>query len=326
MILRVAFWNVENLFHWTAQHGRKTGPKSFAEYNAKLSAVARGIRKLFKREKADVIGLAEIGDRNVLQDLIGRLGGIYSGVWVDAVRDNQPGLGMLYRHAMMTATELTVYPDRQVIANDELRPRYIAAEFTLLARPLNFVIVVSHWKSNLGKRSDVLDDRKSTARELGDFLLSRSAASIQPVILMGDFNADPFDPIFDEQRLRGRRSYATIRWWRNEMACLYNPCWRFLTPDVPYREGCKDGYLQERPQTSLASGEGIYDQILVSKSLLSDERLVFREEDVSLYCDTVNSEHVGRGRKIPLRWSESWAHGSRGVSDHFPILAKIRIR
>ena len=325
MELRVAFWNVENFFHWKAEHGRATGPKSSDEYRAKLAAVTGVIRRLFASHPVDAVGLAEIGDRMVLNDVLHELGGQYVPVWQGASKKNQTGLGLIYRQAAVSAAEIQVYPNRPVIDRDGLRPRYLAVTLTHQASGVSFFVVISHWKSNLGEPDDVLEDRVHTARSLGDLLLDQSSRESTPAMVMGDFNADPFDGVFDEQRLRGRRSYLTMSWWKNELATLYNPFWRFLAPQAPFPDGRAPGFREDRPQTSLAACEGIYDQMLFSKSLLTHPRIVFQEGRVQYFYDAGNSKHAGGGRRIPERWPKEWTPVARGVSDHFPVCAEMTI-
>jgi predicted extracellular nuclease len=66
-MVTVATWNVENFY----RPGSEFGPKTGADYQAKLDALAATILA----SQADVIGLQEIGDPAALADLVTLLGG-----------------------------------------------------------------------------------------------------------------------------------------------------------------------------------------------------------------------------------------------------------
>ena len=66
-MVTVATWNVENLY----RPGSEFGPKTEADYQAKLNALAATI----STSQAEVIGLQEIGDPAALADLVTVLGG-----------------------------------------------------------------------------------------------------------------------------------------------------------------------------------------------------------------------------------------------------------
>jgi hypothetical protein len=69
--LRVAFWNVKDLF--APDSGVKRGPQTPAELDAKISAIAQVLRSLFDDQGPDLIGLAEIHTAAILDQLIGQL-------------------------------------------------------------------------------------------------------------------------------------------------------------------------------------------------------------------------------------------------------------
>lgn len=67
VLVRVATWNLENLF----RPGGAAGPGSEAEYETKLVALAATIGQL----KPDVLGVQEVGSTDALADLVAKLGG-----------------------------------------------------------------------------------------------------------------------------------------------------------------------------------------------------------------------------------------------------------
>lgn len=69
--LSVAFWNVYNLFREGAHSTR--GPKSEPERHAKLDALATVIGRLADGNLPDILVLAEVGDAQLIAELISRL-------------------------------------------------------------------------------------------------------------------------------------------------------------------------------------------------------------------------------------------------------------
>jgi endonuclease/exonuclease/phosphatase family metal-dependent hydrolase len=67
VVVRVATWNLENLF----RPGGDAGPPSETEYKAKLAALADTIGQL----APDVLGVQEVGSPEALADLVAKLGG-----------------------------------------------------------------------------------------------------------------------------------------------------------------------------------------------------------------------------------------------------------
>ncbi len=98
--LKLAFWNVENLFEpqLVARGVVHGGPTSDEELEAKAAALARTIDQFFGGEGPDLLGLSEIGNREIAQQIAARLaGGPYAIVWAERHHPNQTGLGLLAR-------------------------------------------------------------------------------------------------------------------------------------------------------------------------------------------------------------------------------------
>jgi len=66
-VLKVMTWNVENLF----RPGTEFGPKSQATFDAKL----QGLASMINGQAPDAVGLQEIGERDILDDLLPLLQG-----------------------------------------------------------------------------------------------------------------------------------------------------------------------------------------------------------------------------------------------------------
>jgi endonuclease/exonuclease/phosphatase family metal-dependent hydrolase len=168
--------------------------------------------------------------------------------------------------------------------------------------------------------------RRETARSLGEDLLNNISPASLPVVLLGDFNVDPFDPVLNTPPLRCRRSYSTIDDWRNSTATFYNPTWRFLAPADSWRHGRAQGYQEPRPQRTHEQEDSLIDQILFSKSFLQHDRINFCDTGVRIFHSPDLARFTGNGKLSPRRWSRKWAPGVLGVSDHFPICAELALK
>jgi hypothetical protein len=144
--IRVAFWNVENLFHWRLQH--EQGPKTPQEYEAKVRAVAQTITSLFGMVPPDAVGLAEVGSRQVLGDILALLPIGYVGRYSEGA-GSRPGLAFIFNPNAFEVSRVRPYPDKATTYNTNSRPWYIKARVTERTTGIEMLIVVNHWKSNV---------------------------------------------------------------------------------------------------------------------------------------------------------------------------------
>lgn len=210
--LRVAFWNVQNLFEpgtW------KNGPTDEPELVAKLDAIARTLNGLFAGAGPDLVGLAEIHTERILGLLEQRLRGPYLRLFEPCGDDRWTGLSVLARterFARLVPVEVyrpwvTSMP-RWLIARCQLREDQGGA---------SILFVVNHWRSRVNEaRSNAASERYETARALRG-KLARSRLDTCAIVL-GDFNAEPFEEPFGEAGLRSVRHFHPHLW---EGGCAY---------------------------------------------------------------------------------------------------------
>jgi hypothetical protein len=316
--LKLAFWNVENLFEpqLVARGVVHGGPTSEEELEAKTAALARTIDQFFGGQGPDLLGLAEVGTRAFAEQIATRLaGGPYVVVWADRHHPNQTGLGFLARESVVAEAEcLHVHPER-----GNKRPRSMIVRCALRGVRPEFLVVVNHWKA--GRRGTDHSDREETAHWLhGKLRGLASFGKLTAVLALGDFNAEPFaEPL---KRLQTCRTIRPVL-WRAEQAMLYNPSWRLLVERDCFSPGSGTRYEQTRPTTSQGEDEPrIIDQLLVSgDALLRKGAITLREESLDFHCDdrTTKRRH---GILTPARWH---AAKHTGASDHFPLLCRCEI-
>lgn len=318
--LHVAFWNVQNLFE--PKPGGK-GPADDRELDAKLDTLATVIDGLFEGDGPDLLGLAEVETAGVLASLERRLRSRYLRLF-EPGPDRWTGLSVLARvEHFADIDRVKAYREWDRSPQDRSMPRYLAARCQLKQGGEPIVFVVNHWRSRLGG-PDAASERRKTARDLGDWLASKQDDPC--VVVVGDFNAEPFEEPFGDFGLRAARHFSPDLWAQLAPACLYNTAWRFLCEPDPWEvvEAGGSAYDAPRPMTTYADPPPVLlDQLLVSGRALRGGPITLLEQTVGYACAGVAVPAAG-GHKRPARWTYAEGRGS-GASDHFPVVATFRI-
>ena len=106
MVVRIATWNLENLFEPPSEFG----PKTDAEYDAKLVALAGAITRM----DPHVLAVQEVGDPAALQELADRVGGTWHIETADpeAGTDHAIRVGILSRVVLTEPRQAAAFPDK----------------------------------------------------------------------------------------------------------------------------------------------------------------------------------------------------------------------
>jgi exonuclease III len=313
--LKVAFWNVENLFDPANNVGR--GPKDAPELEAKLDRLAACINSFFgEGEPPDLLALAEVNT----VDLLNRLGsklvkGPYRILWEKPGKHDQTGLGVLARDPIVN---LEIVDAQRPLAS--ARPRCLILRCALIG-DISFVFVVNHWKSQLPSPDGKLAsdaDRKETALWLRDTL---DELEDKCILLIGDFNAEPMEMYFDTLHLPCFRHFSKVILGNSKV--FYNTAWRYLAEPFYWEEWASNPKLKEpRPKRTHSGGFVIWDQLMVSAGALKDGPIKLLEKTVRYYISHFNARHNKNGVLEPMRWTDGEVIGA---SDHFPLLAEFEI-
>jgi endonuclease/exonuclease/phosphatase family metal-dependent hydrolase len=309
----VAFYNVENLFDTINQSGNydlEYTPEGTNKWNSrlyieKLDRIAEVISKIGQDYTPDgpaIIGLSEIENRYVLEDLVKQQrikDRDYRVVFIRG-RDRRVNNAFLYNPKYF---ELTQYTNKEVRTDDpSFRTRdHIIMSGKLLGEPMHFI--VCHWPSRRGgeKRSLPLRVAAATAARVA----IDSLKSLDPqakIIIMGDFNDDPRDASVvkylnsggDQKRLKEGQ--------------LFNP---FM---AIHKKGV--GSLAYRDSWNL------FDQILVSQSLLGSDLSTFKFNRAEVFNKPFLRTPSGRFKDYPHRTHAGGVYLG-GYSDHFPTFVLL---
>lgn len=305
------FYNVENLFD-TIDDAEKRDEEFLPDgenrwdsdkYLHKLDQMSEVISKVGKDYSPDgvaILGLSEIENRQVIEDLIKMPALIdfgYQIVHYDSPDRRGVDVGLIYQKKYFEVTNSTSNQLR-IEDMDEFYTRdQLVVSGKLLGDPIHFI--VNHWPSRYGgeKRSRPLRNAAAVlSRQLVDSLLA-----IDPdakIILMGDLNDNPNnESVKDIMRAKGDISKLAA-------GDLYNPMYAM------YKKGI--GSNAYRDTWSL------FDQTLLSQGLLGEEYSTFTFYKAHIFNKGFLIQKDGRYKGYPYR---SFAAGTwqGGYSDHFPV-------
>ena len=186
-LVTVVFWNVQNFFDWRTAEVRYASKSAFY---SKCSKVARTLMLISEQEGEcpDIAAFAEIGDRYVLESLLGttclrKLG--YGIVHYDSPDPRGIDCGLIYRRKalkLLDSAPCHIYDSTgaMIPTRDILMAKFASAAGDTLA------VLVNHHPSKLREGAAA---RRAAARNRMHFLAdSLLAAGCRCVLAVGDFN------------------------------------------------------------------------------------------------------------------------------------------
>lgn len=318
-VYSVAFYNLENLFDTI--NNPDTNDEEFLpdgtyrwgalKYQNKLEKLAYTIGKLatdkFCPQGPAVIGVSEIENRQVLEDLIktGELANRnYDIVHFDSPDRRGVDVGMLYdrnQFEVDTAISARLYM--------ECAPNSLTRDQLLVSGRLageRVHIIVNHWPSRLGGEKESRCRREAAAalsKHLADSVLAADPQS--KVIIMGDLNDDPNNKSCSEV-LGAVKEQDDVK-----EGGYFNTMWKL------YDEGF--GTLGYQGKWNL------FDQMIVSANLVGKDRSTLKYFKSEIFNKDFLRQSTGKYKGYPKR-THAQGRYLNGYSDHFPViiyLAKI---
>lgn len=309
-IYSVAFYNLENLFDTEDDpltRDEEFTPKgknlwTLEKYNKKLSNMASVISKLGREYSPfgpAAIGVSEIENRKVLEDLIAQKS--LAGMNLDIIHYDSPDrrgvdVGLIFNPNLFKVSSSKIYP-YILPENPDFKTRDVLLVSGTLAGD-SFHVLVNHWPSRLGKKSTQL-------REFAALINKHIADSIYmadpsaKIVIMGDMNDDPSDKS-TRVVLNAKKKEQDVK-----EGGLYNTMWSFFDKGI--------GSLSYQGRWNL------FDQIIISKSLLGDNYSSLRYWKAEIFNRSFITQQEGKYKGYPLR---TFSEGKfiNGYSDHFPVL------
>lgn len=299
---------------------RRGWPKSPDEFDEKHRRVVAAFSKMFGTELPDLIGLGE-----VTPDAAGRL---QSDLFPEhelfpsgATVANETQVAILFRRGIGFTSGLPITADR-VTPGTRSMP---VVNFVSGTARLQFVFV--HWTAMEKPSSRAA--RRNLAVALSDHVYEqvRTLHHFPNVAVIGDFNQEPFDEVFEEQ-LFARRNRAVARSTPHgsdrsrRRVRLYNCGWRLLGEARPHSTGSAQPemagtYFLGNADSVVESRWRTYDQVLVTGGLLTTAPPYLDEARLRVHHDTGNLVD-----ELPAKFR--YVNGvAEGLSDHLPLSGVI---
>ncbi|OWQ93444.1 hypothetical protein CDN99_02940 [Roseateles aquatilis] len=291
MQLTLAWWN-------TALSPTKRKNRGTPE---EIGAAAAVIGRLIQAG-ADLVALCEVTD----QDLAGIERHLTATLDDFVIRRTQDKVGSSHFDTAVLHRKCLSLGKGQSVARHQGARLLKAAQKFLLSLPdgSEIVLYVSHWPSRATLETPsrtILGDILRGSIE--DEMKERPACS---VVLLGDFNDEPFDPVM-EQRLLSSRDKQLVK---KKDYLLYNPFWRHMTT---YRHGAREHQFCDRGTYFHANGPvtkwRTFDQMMFSASLVSGKAGWQLDETATRVFDDPEMGNLVLTRK--------------NVFDHLPIVGRL---
>lgn len=330
----VAFWNLENLFApegfatrepWLAQQlASDLRGWTQALFDTKIGQLTSIIRQMNGGQGPDILGVCEVENAFVLQQLAAQLNAQignrnYAVVHVDSTRD-QRGIDTAF---VFDDSKYTVDPNA-IFSHFVMRrtgTRDITqVTFTTAPGNNDLIALCNHWPSRSGGTYESRGYRMTAGETLSYWheRIWEERGNDIPIIAMGDFNDDPFDESL-QIHARATRERGDVERARTA-ARFYNLAWRYLE-----QQGQDHNGNQKLLQGTLYFGGNgnVFDQILVSKGLLIQNSPITVNEStarIELFPEMIDHS-VAQG---PIRFGLPKGDAAKnvnpaGFSDHFPV-------
>lgn len=304
----VAFYNLENLFdtiHDSGKNDYEYLPDGKNKWNSmKYEAKLKNMSEILSYLATDklpmgsaVIGLSEVENRRVLEDLLKQpslSSRGYKIIHYEGEDKRGVDCAFLYNPKFFELQESKLVP--YVYVNDTIHKTrgFLIASGMMANEKVH--LIVNHWPSR-GAASPARERAGEQVRLLKDSLMNAFPDS--KVIIMGDMNDDPMDKSM-AIALGAKRKMKDVG-----TTDLYNPWWDTLKKGT--------GTLMYRGRWNL------FDQIVMSGNLLGDDRTTLKYYKNEIFKRSFMFQKTGQYKGTPLRTFGGgvWLNG---YSDHLPVI------
>ncbi len=315
----LAWWNVENLFDVEDYEQRseklkrtiKNELKGWTQdvLDKKLAQLADIIQNMNEKKGPDLLGVCEIENDNVLKKLVEKINSSdrnyqlahhdckdKRGIDVAFIYDgNIFEKGLDFSHVIM----------KRVATRDIYQ-----VNFKIKESGKEIIVIGNHWPARSGGVLESEPYRIVAGETLAywNYRIHEIKGKMAPIIVMGDFNDEPFNRSLVDYALSTSSKMKVIK-AKKTTPRLFNLMWEEMGKSIGTY------YYQNFPS--------MLDQIMVSRGLLMDEG-DFALSDAP--AEIVRYERMKEGDyNIPKRFGRpsKQKYNEEGYSDHFPIAIKI---
>ncbi len=350
--IKVAFWNVQNLFDTTASPIAAdlefTPAQGWTQpvYQAKVTNLASIIKKMHGGAGPDLLGLCEVENKNVVDDLLTEIGRPdYRVAHVESPDIRGIDCSLIY------SANVFAKPPAKDIEGHLVHFRFptrdiFQVRLTLKGTGEELNVFVNHWPSRRQGQFGSEPSRIAVAERCGqlvDQVLTFDRATLasipdteaglallndrwnRNVLLMGDFNDDPFSRSITDYLLAAKdldkveevmkpgqgRKTPDAKTYLGKKAALFNLSWPLLAePDT--------GTIFFSDVS--ANTMNLFDQFIISRGLyFGTSGLKAKPDSVQIFRAP---EMAPGAKKRPKAFDKKT---SKGFSDHFPVEMVIEV-
>ena len=312
-IRALAFYNVENLFDTendslTFDDDRTPEGKDgwtqirYKQKVANIAKVLSQIGSVTTQTSPDIIGLCEIENKKVLEDLVSHPNlqkMNYGIVHFDSPDERGIDVALIYKRAVFLPTSF--HSRRLLLQNIDGERDYTRDQLVVggLLDDEQIYCIVNHWPSRSGGVARSKPKRLAAAKlnkRIIDSILEIDQSA--KIISMGDLNDDPIN---DSHRKILKTNGNQKNLEEND---LFNPMEKLFSKGI--------GSLAYRDKWNL------FDQIYFTANLLEKEGGSYRFWKANVFTATYLFSKKGKYKGYPFR---TYAGGNYtgGYSDHFPV-------
>jgi len=314
----IAFYNLENLFDtvntedvddedftpeglnkWTSE-----------KYHIKLDRLAEAILRIGEDEGIKggpaILGVSEIENRTVLQDLISHpalKSSNYRIVHYDSPDLRGIDVALLYQPRFFRVTSSV---NRELRIFDEKNERVYTRDQLVVSGLFDgerITFIVNHWPSRSSGELVTRPRRIEAAtltRQIADSLLKDDKNA--RIIIMGDLNDDPSDESL-RKYLRASDNYEKLKDGE-----LYNTMFPL------FKKGVGSLYYRD--------GMNLFDQIIITPALLGNDYSSYKFYKARVFNKSFLTQADGQYKDYPFRTYVGPTFQG-GYSDHFPVYILI---
>jgi predicted extracellular nuclease len=313
--LTIAFYNLENLFD--TQDDPAINDEDFlpsganewtdAKKNVKMSNLARVINQLGDEDGPEILGVCEVENRGVLEELaqnklLKKKG--YGIVHIDSKDERGIDCALLYKKKRFTPLYSQSFPIKLPDSGDKTRDVLLVKG--IVDGKNDLTLLVNHWPSRRGGEDQSAPSRMAaaqTVRSIVDSILD--VDPLAGVVIMGDLNDDPNSPSL----IQGlKASGDTLEASKTR---LYNTVFGL--------HAAGNGTLKYKGKFNL------FDQMVVSSSLISSKGLIrYVPSSAGIYNPLwMRQTQEGDYKDAPKRTYIGKKFQADGFSDHFPVYIHV---
>jgi predicted extracellular nuclease len=305
----IAFYNLENLFDTKKDptildddftpNGKKHW--NYKRYKRKINKLSSVISQLGTKRSyysPAIVGVAEVENNTVLNDLIGSINlknEHYGVVHYDSPDERGIDVALLYKKELF---ELLHSETFTLYVENEFGVRDFTRDILLVKGNLNgelMHILINHWPSRRSGE-DVSEEKRIKAAELVTSIVHQiyNETENAKIIVMGDFNDDP-------------TNISVKKYLVNDT--FYNPMERLINTG--------HGTLNHDRKWHL------FDQIIFTKNFINIEENKHSFKYAEIFDEHFLKEWKGKYKGNPFRtYVGKWYQG--GFSDHFPVYVYLK--